>query len=93
MDSRLRGNDKLKVKAIIDTSVTEMRIPAKIALQLGIKQIEKRNGISYVCLQVETQACKFFTGALVTGNEVILGSVAMSEMEYGIVTVMTAKVA
>ena len=71
------------VAARVDESIWEMRIPAELALQLGLQLAEKRNGVPYVGVQLEWKY-KCYTGALVMGHEVVLGRREVIEMEENI---------
>ena len=87
-----KGNLKpLKVKCLVDTGSTYLCIPSHIAVQLGLKELDTRevtlaDGVSksvpYVGpLKVSFEKRFCFVGALVIGEEVLLGAVPMEDMD------------
>ena len=87
-------NEKLQpmdVDALVDTGALHLCIPSHLAIQLGLDEIYKRevtiaNGQKQLCpyvgpLQVTFQNRGCFTGALVLGDEVLLGAVPMEDMD------------
>lgn len=93
----LLGNPKdrtiqpMRVKALADTGALHLCIPEHIAIQLQLEELYKRevptaDGGRHLCPYVGPVEVKFenrgcFTGALVLGNEVVLGAVPMEAMD------------
>jgi clan AA aspartic protease len=87
-DSELKP---LLVQAMVDTGAMTICIPEHIAVQLDLREIEKRevttadersHVIPYVGpLQIRFQNRTCFTGALVIGETVLLGAVPMEDMD------------
>jgi len=81
----------LTVKALADTGALHLCIPEHIAIQLELEELYKRevtkaDGDRHLCPYVDPIEVKFenrgcFTGALVLGNEVLLGAVPMEDMD------------
>ena len=83
----------LEVSALADTGAVHLCIPEHIALQLQLRELEKREvvladghrrSVPYmgpVELRFRNRRC--FTGAMVLGNEVLLGAIPMEDMEIG----------
>jgi clan AA aspartic protease len=81
----------LEVDALVDTGAVTMCVPEQVALQLQIKELERREVtvadgrkqlVGYAGpLQVVFENRHSFGGALVMGNEVILGAIAMEDMD------------
>jgi clan AA aspartic protease len=81
----------MKVRALVDTGALMLCIPKHIQLQLQLKEFEKRevtfadgkrDFVSYVgpvMVKFENRIC--FVGALVLGDEVLLGSVPLEDMD------------
>jgi clan AA aspartic protease len=81
----------IEVKCLVDTGSTFLCIPPHIATQLQIKTIETREAsladggsktVPYagpVKVSFENRNC--FTGALILGDEVLLGVVPMEDMD------------
>jgi clan AA aspartic protease len=79
------------VKALVDTGAMTICIPEHIAVQLQLKEIEKRevttaddhsHVVPYVGpIQIRFQNRTCFTGALVIGGSVLLGAVPMEDMD------------
>ena len=77
--------------ALADTGALHLCVPQHIALQLGLEEVEKRevttaDGKKTICAYVGPVEVKFenrscFTGALVLGDEVLLGAVPMEDMD------------
>jgi clan AA aspartic protease len=79
------------VEALVDTGATTLCIPEHVAIQLQLPSIEQRevmtadgkaHVVSYVGpiqVQFENRTC--FTGALVLGQTVLLGSVPIEDMD------------
>ncbi|MCK4761380.1 MAG: clan AA aspartic protease [Candidatus Aminicenantes bacterium] len=81
----------MEVKALADTGALHLCVPDHVALQLELEEIYKRevitaDGRKHLCPYVgpveitfENRGC--FTGAIVIGDEVILGAVPMEDMD------------
>lgn len=90
-------NAELTVKALVDTGALHLCIPAHIAIQLGFdpQQADKREVtiadgtrriVPYVGpLQIHFENRSCFIGALVLGDEVLLGAIAMEDMDLVVV--------
>lgn len=82
---------EMEVSALVDTGALHLCIPEKVAIQLNLKELYKRevitaDGNEHLCSYVGPIEVKFenrgcFTGALVIGNEILLGSVPMEDMD------------
>ncbi|MDX2189506.1 MAG: clan AA aspartic protease [Bacteroidota bacterium] len=80
-----------KIKALVDTGALLICIPQHIAIQLNLEELEKRevytadgkmHSVPYVGplkIQFENRFC--FVGALVLGDEPLLGAVPMEDMD------------
>jgi len=81
----------LTTNALVDTGAITLCIPEHIMLQLDLEEIEKREvttadgrhiPVSYVGpIQIKFDNRTCFTGALVLGDGVLLGSVPMQDMD------------
>ncbi|MEK7793205.1 MAG: clan AA aspartic protease [Candidatus Hydrogenedentota bacterium] len=81
----------LNVNALVDTGAMTICIPEHIAVQLKLREIEKRevttadeksHVIPYVGpIQIRFQRRTCFTGALVIGETVLLGAVPLEDMD------------
>ena len=81
----------LEVSALADTGAVHLCIPEHIALQLQLRELEQREvvladghrrSVPYmgpVELRFRNRRC--FTGAMVLGNEVLLGAIPMEDMD------------
>lgn len=81
----------VNVKCLVDTGSTYLVIPSHIAAQLQLHELETReaataDGTSHlvpyvgpVRINFENRNC--FTGALVMGDEILLGAVPMEDMD------------
>ncbi len=81
----------MQVRALADSGALHLCIPEHIAIQLGLEELYSRevttaDGSKHLCpyvgpiqLKFENRGC--FTGALVLGNEVLLGAVPMEDMD------------
>lgn len=79
------------VKSLVDTGALHLCIPKHIAIQLDLEELYKRevttaDGKKHLVPYVGPIAIKFenrgcFTGALVLGDEVLLGAVPMEDMD------------
>ena len=81
----------VKAKALVDTGALFLCIPAHISAQLKLKEFDQRevtiaDGSVKICSYVGPILLKFanrqcLTGALVLGEDVLLGVVAIEEMD------------
>jgi len=81
----------MQVRALADSGALHLCIPKHIAIQLDLEELYTRevttaDGSKHLCpyvgpiqLKFENRGC--FTGALVLGNEVLLGAVPMEDMD------------
>ena len=88
---RDRNIRPIKVKSLVDTGALHLCVPEHIAIQLELDELYKRevttaDGKKHLVPYMGPIAVKFenrgcFTGALVFGNEVLLGAVPMEDMD------------
>ena len=81
----------LSVIALADTRAVHLCIPEHLAIQLNLSELEKREVIladghrrkvPYVGpVEVRFGNRRCFTGAMVLGNEVLLGAIPMEDMD------------
>jgi clan AA aspartic protease len=81
----------VEVNALADTGSLHLCLPEHLAIQLQLEELYKRevttaDGQKHLCsyvgpLQVTFQNRGCFTGALVLGDEVLLGAVPMEDMD------------
>ena len=81
----------MKVKALVDTGAITMCVPEHVALQLKLEEVEKREATIADCskpsvhyvgpLQVFFDNRSSFCGAMVLGDTVLLGAIAMEDMD------------
>ena len=81
----------IEVQALVDTGAMYLCIPEHVAIQLRLEQLYERevtsaNGAKHLCpyvgpiqLRFENRGC--FTGALVLGDQVLMGAIAMEDMD------------
>lgn len=81
----------MQVRALADSGALHLRIPKHIAIQLELEELYSRevttaDGSKHLCpyvgpiqLKFENRGC--FTGALVLGDEILLGAVPMEGMD------------
>ena len=84
-----------QTKALADTGALHLCIPEHIALQLKLKQLEEREVIipdgsrrmvPYVGpVKVTFKNRNCFTGAMVLGEEVLLGAIPMEDMDLVVI--------
>ena len=85
------GLKPIDVKALVDTGAVTICIPEHIVVQLQLEEIEKRevttadeksHVVPYVGpLQIRFENRTCFTGALVIGESVLMGTVPMEDMD------------
>jgi len=83
--------EPITVKALVDTGAITLCIPEHVAVQMKLDELEKREVktadgrsrlIPYVGpLQIRFENRNCFTGALVLGQSVLLGSVPLEDMD------------
>ncbi len=81
----------IEVKALADTGALHLCIPEHLSIQLGLTETESRevttaDGSKHLCpyvgpIQINFENRTCFTGALVLGDEVLLGAVPMEDMD------------
>ncbi len=81
----------VKVKALADTGALHLCIPEHVAIQLDLQEHEKREVtladgskkmVSYVGpVEVHFENRRCFGGAMVLGDEVLLGAIPMEDMD------------
>lgn len=86
---------KLVTTSLVDTSALTLCIPEHVRLQLNLEEAEKREVttadgrktlVSYVGpVMVRFQNRSAFVGALVLGDEVLLGAVPMEDMDLVVI--------
>jgi clan AA aspartic protease len=81
----------ITVHALVDTGAVHLRIPESVAVQLGLEEIERRQvtiadgstrAVPYVGpvkVNLGNRSC--FTGAMVLGNQILLGAIPMEDMD------------
>jgi clan AA aspartic protease len=85
------GLEKMEVNALVDTGAVHFCIPEHVAMQLQLKELEKREVtladgtrkfVSYVGpLKITFKNRSSFSGALVMGQTPLLGAIAMEDMD------------
>ena len=88
---RDRSLAPLVANALVDTGSLHLCIPAHLAIQLKLERLEERevttaDGVKHLCSYVGPIEVHFgnrgcFTGALVLGDEILLGAVPMEDMD------------
>lgn len=89
-----RTGAEMNIRAMADSGSLLLCIPQHVALQLQLEELEKREValadgnrqlVSYVGpLQVQFANRRCYTGALVLGDEALLGAVPMEDMDVRI---------
>ena len=79
------------MSALADTGAVHLCIPEHVALQLQLQELEKREvvladghrrTVPYMGpVEVRFRNRRCFTGAMVLGNEVLLGAIPMEDMD------------
>lgn len=85
------GLKPLTVRSLADTGALHLCIPQHVALQLQLQELQKRevvtaDGTKLLCpyvgpVEVSYSGRGCFTGAVVLGDEVLLGAVPMEDMD------------
>lgn len=81
----------VEIRALADTGALHLCIPEHVSIQLRLEQLQERevptaDGLKHLCPYVGPIEVRFgdracFTGALVLGDEVLLGAVPMEDMD------------
>ncbi len=81
----------ISVHALVDTGAVHLRIPEAVAVQLKLEEIERRQvtiadgsilSVPYVGpIKVSMGNRSCFTGAMVLGNQALLGAIPMEDMD------------
>jgi clan AA aspartic protease len=81
----------ITVHALVDTGAVHLCIPESVALQLNLEEIERRQvtiadgstlSVPYVGpIKVSMGNRSCFTGAMVLGNQALLGAIPMEDMD------------
>ena len=81
----------ITVHALVDSGAVHLCIPESVAIQLGLEEIERRQvtivdgttkSVPYVGpLKVSMGNRSCFTGAMVLGNQALLGAIPMEDMD------------
>ena len=91
-------NKALTVTSLVDTGAALLCIPARVAEQLGLEELDRRpvriadgalRTVPYVgaiLIRFENRLC--LAGALVMGDEVLLGAVPMEDLDVVILPLM-----
>jgi clan AA aspartic protease len=92
---RDRSLAPLTVNALVDTGALHLCIPEHLAIQLKLDRLEERevttaDGVKRLCAYVGPIEVHFgnrgcFTGALVLGDEILLGAIPMEDMDLVVV--------
>ncbi|MCY7375435.1 MAG: clan AA aspartic protease [Pyrinomonadaceae bacterium] len=87
--------ESINVSALVDTGALMLCIPEHIKIQLNLEEAEKREVtttdgkkhlVAYVGpVQVKFQNRSCFVGALVFGDQVLLGAVPMEDMDLVVI--------
>ena len=90
-NSANRELESVRVKALVDTGALHLCIPEHIALQLELQELEKREVtladghkmlVSYVGpVKIGFGRRHCYTGAMVIGDEALLGAIPMEDMD------------
>ena len=81
----------ISANALVDTGALFLCVPQHVAIQLRLTELQRRevttaDGTRHLCpyvgpVQVAVANRKCFTGALVLGDEVLLGALPMDDMD------------
>lgn len=85
----------VEINALVDTGAVHLCIPEHLAIQLDLKELERRevtlaNGhkitVPYVGpVEVSFKNRRCFTGAMVLGDEPLLGAIPMEDMDLVVI--------
>src|SRR3989338_2819565 len=83
--------EEINAKAVVDTGALHLCIPEHVAVQLGLKIVEQReaktaDGKSHLVdyagpIQIEVFGRHCLTGALILGDQVLLGAIPLEDMD------------
>jgi clan AA aspartic protease len=88
---KLPGLERLTLRAMADMGAMTLRIPEHVRVQLELEEVERREVtvadgrralvpyVGPVQIRFKNRSC--FVGALVLGDEVLLGAVPMEDMD------------
>lgn len=88
---RNRSLAPLAVRALVDPGAVNLCIPSHVALQLELEELERREVttadgkstlmpyVGPIQVRFENRSC--FVGAFVLGNDVLLGSIPLEDMD------------
>ena len=89
------AHESIAINALVDTDAVHLCIPEHLAIQLGLAELEKRevtlaNGhriaVPYVGpVEIGFKNRRCFTGAMVMGDEPLLGAIPMEDMDLVVV--------
>ena len=89
------AHESIAINALVDTGAVHLCIPEHLAIQLGLAELEKRevtlaNGhriaVPYVGpVEIGFKNRRCFTGAMVMGDEPLLGAIPMEGMDLVVV--------
>lgn len=81
----------VEVQALVDTGAVHLCIPEHLVIQLQLQELERREvlladgrrrSVAYVGpVEVRFRNRRCFTGALVLGDEVLVGAIPMEDMD------------
>lgn len=81
--------------ALVDTGALHLCIPEHVSLQMGFEELQKRevttvDGKKHLCpyvgpVEISFEGRSCFTGALVLGDEILLGAVPMEDMDLVVI--------
>jgi clan AA aspartic protease len=83
--------EPIEVDALVDTGAVHLCVPEHVAIQLKLEELEKRevtvaDGSKHLVAYVGPVKTAFrnrscYTGAMVLGNDVLLGAIPMEDMD------------
>ncbi len=92
---RMPELDSIELTALADTGALHLCIPAHVQLQLGLIEIDKkevtiadgtRKLVPYVGpVEIHFKNRRGFTGALVLGDQILLGAIPMEDMDLVVI--------
>jgi hypothetical protein len=72
----------LQIDATLDFGVLHLCIPQRVCDRLQLERITEKDRLPYVGpIEIRFAASAAFTGALVTGDQVVLGTIALQALE------------
>jgi clan AA aspartic protease len=94
-NSRRADLRPVEVRALADTGAVYLCLPAHVAAQLQLeeqarKEVKTADGRTHLCAYVGPVQIKFdnrlcFVGAMVLGDEVLLGAIPMEDMDLVVI--------